>query len=139
MTRRPDHIPRRKAFTKPVKAAVLQRSGGICEAPGCDRVGRDFDHIKPVAIGGDNSLDNCQLLCRPCNAAKGVTEAQQAAKADRQGGRSGQYARRLRAKAEGKHKPIAGPGFSKTYKRKMSGQVVRMDGEMCRKRRGSQP
>jgi hypothetical protein len=38
MSRRPDHIPRRKAFTRPVKAAVLQRSAGMCEAPGCDRV-----------------------------------------------------------------------------------------------------
>jgi len=104
MSRRPDYIPRRKAFTKPVKAAVLQRSGGMCEAPGCDRVGRDFDHIRPVATGGDNSLDNCQLLCRPCNAAKGVTEAQDASKSDRQGGRSGQYARRQRAKAAGTHR-----------------------------------
>lgn len=102
MTRRPDHIPRRKAFTKPVKTAVLQRSGGMCEALGCTNVGRDFDHIKPVAIGGDNSFDNCQLLCRPCNAGKGIQEARDAAKADRAGGRSGQYARRQRSKAEGK-------------------------------------
>lgn len=112
MSRRPDYIPRRKAFTRPVKTAVLQRSGGMCEAPGCERVGRDFDHRKPVAIGGDNSYDNCQLLCRPCNAAKGIQEAQDAAKSDRQGGRSGQYARRQRAKEEGRHKPIAGKGFA---------------------------
>jgi 5-methylcytosine-specific restriction endonuclease McrA len=116
MSRRPDHIPRRKAFTRPVKAAVLQRSNGMCEALGCTNVGRDFDHIKPVAIGGDNSLDNCQLLCRPCNAAKGVTEAQDAAKADRQGGRSGQYARRIRAKAEGRYRPISSRGFSKQHR-----------------------
>ena len=121
MSRRPEHIPRRKAFPKPVKAAVLQRSAGMCEAPGCERVGRDFDHIKPVATGGDNSLDNCQLLCRPCNASKGVTEAQDAAKSDRQGGRSGQYARRQRAKEEGRYKPIAGRGFAGS--RKFNGEV----------------
>ena len=127
MSRRPDHIPRRKAFTQPVKAAVLQRSNGMCEAPGCTNVGRDFDHIKPVAIGGDNSLDNCQLLCRPCNAAKGVTEAQDAAKADRQGGRSGQYARRTRAKAEGRYKPISGRGFDQRWRKKLNGTVERKD------------
>ena len=121
MSRRPEHIPRRKAFPKPVKAAVLQRSGGMCEMPGCDRVGRDFDHIRPVATGGDNSLDNCQLLCRPCNASKGVQEAQDAAKSDRQGGRSGQYARRQRAKEEGRYKPIAGRGFAGS--KKFNGEV----------------
>jgi hypothetical protein len=30
MSRRPEHIPRRKAFPKPVKAAVLQRSLPAC-------------------------------------------------------------------------------------------------------------
>jgi len=122
VSRRPSHIPRRKAFTRPVKAAVLQRSGGMCEAPGCDRVGRDFDHVKPVAIGGDNSLDNCQLLCRPCNAAKGIVEGRDAAKADRQGGRSGQYARRQRAKEEDRYRPIAGRGFAGS--RKFNGEIT---------------
>jgi 5-methylcytosine-specific restriction protein A len=127
MTRRPEHIPRRKAFTRPVKAAVLQRSGGMCEAPGCTNVGRDFDHIRPVSVGGDNSLDNCQLLCRPCNARKGVEEAQQAAKADRQGGRSGQYARRSKAKETGTYKPIPSRGFGKGWKRKLNGMVERRE------------
>jgi 5-methylcytosine-specific restriction endonuclease McrA len=122
MTRRPDHIPPRRAFSKTVKAAVLLRSSGMCEAPGCDRVGRDFDHVRPVATGGDNSLDNCQLLCRPCNAAKGVQEGRDAAKSDRQGGRSGQYARRQRAKEEGRHRPIAGRGFAGS--RKFNGEVT---------------
>jgi hypothetical protein len=56
MSRRPEHIPKRKAFPKPVKAAVLQRSGGMCEAPGCDRVGRDFDHIRPVSIRAETTV-----------------------------------------------------------------------------------
>ena len=127
MTRRPDHIPRRKAFTKPVKAAVLQRSGGMCEAPGCTNVGRDFDHIRPCAIGGDNSLDNCQLLCRACNAKKGVQEAQEAAKADRAGGRSGQYARRTRAKEAGTYRGIPRREWDKRFKKKLNGMVKRKD------------
>jgi 5-methylcytosine-specific restriction endonuclease McrA len=121
MTRRPDHIPKRKAFPKAVKVAVLNRSAGMCEAPDCTNVGRDFDHIKPVAIGGKSDLQNCQFLCRNCNAAKGIQESRDAAKADRAGGRSGQHARRQRAKAAGKHKPIAGAGFRGS--RKFDGTV----------------
>ena len=105
-SRRPDHIPKRKAFPKSVKVAVLNRSAGMCETPDCTNVGRDFDHRKPVAIGGKSDLQNCQFLCRKCNAAKGILEARDAAKADRAGGRSGQQARRDRAKAEGRHRPI---------------------------------
>ena len=106
MTRRPDHIPTRKPFTKAIKAVVLKRSGGMCEAPDCTRPGKDFDHVRPVAIGGESTLENCQLLCRTCNAAKGIQEARDAAKADRSGMRSGQQARRARAKAAGTHKKM---------------------------------
>jgi 5-methylcytosine-specific restriction endonuclease McrA len=116
MSRRPDHIPARKPFPKSVKAVVLKRSGGMCEAEGCTRTGKDFDHIKPVAFGGTSTLENCQLLCRDCNAEKGIQEGRDAAKADRKGGRSGQHARRTRAKAEGRYKPIPSRGFSKQHR-----------------------
>lgn len=113
MSRRPDHIPTRKPFSKAIKAEVLKRSGGMCEAEGCNRPGKDFDHVKAVAFGGKSTEDNCQLLCRECNAEKGIQEGRDAAKADRQGGRSGQYARRQRAKANGTHRPIRSAGFQK--------------------------
>lgn len=113
MTRRPDHIPTRKPFSKAIKAAVLKRSGGMCEAEGCNRPGKDFDHVKAVAFGGKSTEDNCQLLCRECNAEKGIQEGRDAAKADRQGGRSGQYARRQRAKANGTYRKIPGKPFAK--------------------------
>ena len=96
MGRRPSHIPKRKPFPKAVKLAVLKRSGGSCEAEGCGNPGRDFDHIDAVAFGGESTLENCQLLCRQCNADKAIDEARRAARADKKGGRSGQYARRKR-------------------------------------------
>jgi hypothetical protein len=107
MSRRPDHIPKRRPFPKAVRAAILKRSGGMCEMPGCCSVGKEFDHYPiPVAMGGPSTLENGRLLCKPCNASTGIQTAKDAAKADRQGGRSGQKARRDRAKAKGKHRPI---------------------------------
>jgi len=94
MSRRPDHTPKRKAFPKSVRMAVLERSGGSCEAYGCDKPGREFDHIKPVYMGGQSTLENCQLLCAECHAERTAQQSADCAKADRQGGRSGQYARR---------------------------------------------
>lgn len=105
-SRRPSHIPARKPFPRSVKAAVLQRSGGMCEADGCSQVGKEFDHIKAVAIGGLSTLENCRLLCTEHNAEFGIQQARAAAKADRAGGRSGQKARRDRAKANGTHRKI---------------------------------
>jgi 5-methylcytosine-specific restriction endonuclease McrA len=30
----------------------------------------EYDHVIPYSMGGDNSVENIQLLCRRCNAAK---------------------------------------------------------------------
>lgn len=32
-----------------------------------------LDHVVPVALGGSFHLHNLQLLCKPCNLAKGAT------------------------------------------------------------------
>ena len=69
MTRRPDHIPKRKAFPKGVKLAVLYRSQGICEADGCTKAGKDFDHIKAVAVGGEITLGNMRAERRTARAS----------------------------------------------------------------------
>lgn len=120
MTRRPDWIPARKAFPKNVQVAILKRSGGMCERDGCVRVGKEFDHYpKPQALGGPSTLENGRLLCRECNQETGVETAQAIAKADRQAGRSGQYARRQKAKAEGRYHGIKSRGFDKSRKRKL--------------------
>jgi 5-methylcytosine-specific restriction endonuclease McrA len=33
--------------------------------------GRGVDHILPFILGGPNTVDNIQTMCRPCNRAKG--------------------------------------------------------------------
>ncbi len=36
----------------------------------CKEPGEQIDHIYPVALGGSTSLENLQLLCRPCHITK---------------------------------------------------------------------
>ncbi|WP_280671836.1 HNH endonuclease signature motif containing protein [Kitasatospora sp. MAP12-44] len=30
----------------------------------------DVDHIRPLALGGEDTAENVQILCRPCHKAK---------------------------------------------------------------------
>jgi len=39
----------------------------------CGEVATQVDHIIELAIGGTNTLDNLQPLCRPCHTAKTVS------------------------------------------------------------------
>jgi 5-methylcytosine-specific restriction endonuclease McrA len=51
--------------------ALLQKQGYRCAA--CKKVIRhryEIDHVMPVSLGGANTIDNLQLLCRPCNRRK---------------------------------------------------------------------
>jgi hypothetical protein len=69
----------RTEFSKPTKRDAFERCEGLCEgilSSGdrcCANLGKKlhhFDHIIPDAIGGDNSLQNCQVLCKPCHDDK---------------------------------------------------------------------
>jgi 5-methylcytosine-specific restriction endonuclease McrA len=97
---------KRKAIPAAVKRAVLARSGMICEAEGCENVGREFEHRIPVALDGENTVENIWLSCRSCHRAKTSNEdIPRIAKAKRQARLTGQQARR----AAGKTKPIPQP------------------------------
>jgi hypothetical protein len=52
-----------------VKNRVLERDGGRCVMCGSSE-GIHFDHILPIARGGDNTEDNIQILCKDCNLRK---------------------------------------------------------------------
>jgi 5-methylcytosine-specific restriction endonuclease McrA len=120
MTRRPDHIPARKPFSKAIRDAVTARSGGVCEKLGCSGKAAEFDHGIPVAIGGESTLENCFHLCADCHRKKSALDVKLIARADRAGGRSGQRARRERAKAAGTYRGIASPKVSPLSKESKS-------------------
>jgi hypothetical protein len=60
----------RTPIPEAVRTEVWRRDGGRCVQCG-SKQNLQFDHIIPVAQGGATSVANLQLLCQPCNGAKG--------------------------------------------------------------------
>lgn len=77
----------RREFSDKVKLAAFQRSNGICEMPSCGAklfTGKfTYDHRVPDQLGGDPTLENCQVICRECDRAKTRKDAGDIAKARR--------------------------------------------------------
>lgn len=61
-------------FSAKVEDDALKRAGGKCEYCGGQlKPGRyQFDHEKPKALGGDNSLENCKVACIKCHLTKTI-------------------------------------------------------------------
>jgi 5-methylcytosine-specific restriction protein A len=75
----------RTEFSEKTKAEAALRAKGKCKCTARLFVGNIFyDHIIPDAMGGDNTLGNCQVLCRACHDSKTRTrDVPQIAKAKR--------------------------------------------------------
>lgn len=56
-------------FTQAEWIALCERCGWRCLACG-EKKPLTADHIKPVKLGGSNSIDNIQPLCLSCNCSK---------------------------------------------------------------------
>jgi 5-methylcytosine-specific restriction protein A len=77
----------RREFSAKVRVAAYERSRSLCEGCGAPlQVGRfHYDHVLPDALGGDPTLENCAVLCRPCHDEKTHTgDVPQIAKMKRQ-------------------------------------------------------
>lgn len=64
----------RREFSKAVKRDAFLRANGFCEGNGCGAkltAGKfDYDHDIPDGLGGEPTLDNCVVLCKPCHGVK---------------------------------------------------------------------
>ena len=115
MTRR-----RSNDFTNATKAKAYLRDGGRCVL--CTRkvgVGgeqAEYDHIKPVWEGGDNSLENCRTLCAHCHQPVTKEQAGQRSEARRHQKKMAGIKPRKRVILGSKASPL---------KKKVSGEVVR--------------
>jgi 5-methylcytosine-specific restriction enzyme A len=64
----------RHEFSAKTKAQAFARAAGVCEGEGCGArltIGKfRFDHRIPDQMGGDNSIDNCTVLCLACDLGR---------------------------------------------------------------------
>lgn len=62
----------RREFTRKIMSAAWERCGGRCEKCTAKLFpGRfAYDHILPDQMGGEPTLDNCQVLCDACHSEK---------------------------------------------------------------------
>ena len=79
--------PKRKRLTKADKEKILKRQNYKCAGKNCSinfretEVPISWDHKKPLALGGTNSLKNYQALCPNCHAIKTRKDRSKIAKA----------------------------------------------------------
>jgi 5-methylcytosine-specific restriction enzyme A len=74
-----DKITGRIKFTKEFKEMVLEKSKQKCAGCKCCLKAKkyDIDHIRPLANGGTNQIDNLQALCKSCHQDKTANEHEQ--------------------------------------------------------------
>ena len=63
----------RQEFSPKTKLEAFARSKGNCEHCGVKirpGNGPHYDHATPDAVGGEPTLENCQVLCKPCHSVK---------------------------------------------------------------------
>lgn len=63
-------MPRLHEFTAKIKIAAFERANGHCEECGCRLVSAQYDHILPVMLGGESTMENIQVLCIKCHRLK---------------------------------------------------------------------
>ena len=116
-------MQKRKPLTRREFGFLIIRQDGFCGC-GC---GRKLDFSKPALVTDEhvtpifstpegvdpNRLENRQLWLTECSKPKTVKEAPGRAKVRRIEGKKTQADRRQRAKAEGRHRPIAAKPFPK--------------------------
>lgn len=75
----------RQEFSRKTKAARFLHCGSKCEGCGVKLTKTPhYDHDTPTGwLGGDNSFDNCRVLCVACHREKTAAEAPIKAKGDR--------------------------------------------------------
>lgn len=69
-------MAKRVEFPAKVRDKAADRANGKCQKCGLPFAGKKmhFDHILPLALGGESSVANCQVLCVSCHTTKTAKE-----------------------------------------------------------------
>lgn len=75
----------RKEFSRKTKRDAFMRAAGNCEGCGAKlTVGKmAYDHVNPDGLTGEPTLENCEVLCKPCHAVKTQIDVANIARAKR--------------------------------------------------------
>lgn len=77
----------RKKFSKKALEKLLAQFNGKCRMCQCQidgTSGLEWDHAIPLALGGEDALENLEPLCVRCHRLKTKSDVTQIAKATRQ-------------------------------------------------------
>jgi len=66
-----DPNAKRPPISPTLRASVYERDGRACLFCGATE-SLSLDHIHPYSLGGPDTFDNLQTLCRSCNSRKGA-------------------------------------------------------------------
>lgn len=66
--------PARRRLSKAERQAVYEKCGGHCAYCGCEITIQQMqvDHVQPISVSGEDTLDNMLPACRSCNYYKGA-------------------------------------------------------------------
>lgn len=109
----------RRRFSATALMDRLVQYNGKCADCGCKTGGAnglEWDHIVPLAIGGEDELDNLQPLCKGCHRAKTKVDKGRIAKTKRQRQRAAGIPKTTRRKLPGSK--------DGKWKIKLNGEVV---------------
>jgi len=123
---------KRKPLTRAQLAELVLSQMGKCASCGerLDFAGKGQvvdEHIQPLFSGGSNETSNRELRCKPCASVKTSAEAPDRAKVRRIEQGKTQADKRATKKAEGRHRPIAGRGFDRTWTKRMDGTTIKRE------------
>ena len=123
---------KRKPLTRAQLAELVLSQMGKCASCGkrLDFAGKGQvvdEHIQPLFSGGTNETSNRELRCKPCASVKTSAEAPGRAKVRRIEQGKTQADKRAAKKAEGRHRPIAGKGFDRTWTKRMDGTTIKRE------------
>jgi hypothetical protein len=123
---------KRKPLTRAQLAELVLSQMGKCASCGkrLDFAGKGQvvdEHIQPLFSGGTNETHNRELRCKPCATVKTSAEAPDRAKVRRIEQGKTQADKRAAKKAEGRHRPIAGKGFDRTWTKRMDGTTIKRE------------
>lgn len=110
----------RRRFSSTALMARLLSFDGKCAACGCKTGGAnglEWDHIIPLKLGGEDTLENLQPLCKACHKPKTAEDLKHIAKSKRMQQRQAGIPRQSRSSFKTNRD---GP-----LKKKITGEVIR--------------